>query len=257
MDTPPRTKLKQFPPPPSSAAIPSATSTSSSSSFLRAFSGSSKVQDVDVFFEQARTTTDALEGQYKNLVGVIERLVKAEKAYAAATFEVGLRLQALSKEETEPLSTSLKKLSKVFTSLEHIHNSNASYHASTLTDEATHLLKSTQVAQHALNHRTNTLESYNSACRNTQKKITAIERLKSSSSIKPEKVEMALRELEESKKAEAVERDALRGVSEGLKGRVVGWEEEMDGDLGKWVNGYARWEMGVSRAVGGVVSERI
>ncbi|KAI8592493.1 Vps5 C terminal like-domain-containing protein [Geranomyces variabilis] len=216
---------------------------------LRAFGSSlSNVKEVDVFFDQARAATTAMETGLLALGKAIEKAAKVEKECAKATGEVGTQLSTMTLNENKTIVRATRTLGKGFLTCEKQRADQAVYLGGRLTSTLlTTQLRNAHTAQAALEHRTRTLLEYETACRNTQKKLQAMERLRSTSRIQQEKVDAALDELQEAKQVEAECRAQFRSASDVLKTEHPAFAALQERELAQILNEYARCQAADSR----------
>ncbi|KNC99840.1 uncharacterized protein SPPG_05214 [Spizellomyces punctatus DAOM BR117] len=209
------------------------------SGFLRAFSGGSiHVKEVDVFFESAKGSIGACEAALGMCARVGEKAGRVEREMGATALEVGNLLLELDVGDRKGLGGALRKLGKGFIASEKPHVDQANYLTHQFAADAKTFMRETQAAQAALTYRLTTLQSYEAACKATQKKLASLDRLRSSSSIKQERVDAALVDLQEVKQQEGECRAQFRTVSERLKDEYVRFCSELDVEVREVVDSY-------------------
>ncbi|KAG8917332.1 Vacuolar protein sorting-associated protein 17 [Tulasnella sp. 417] len=124
----------------------------------------------------------------------VDKLSRARKALATTHTEMGNRLiNVATAEAHQPLAVAFRKLGRVM-----------------------HTVGDVDQAQETLQQRTQILEAYQSAVKASISKRRNIESLKSSSNIRPERVDEALEELEEATKYEQILAKRVDGISQNL-----------------------------------------
>ncbi|KAJ3333609.1 Vacuolar protein sorting-associated protein 17 [Blyttiomyces sp. JEL0837] len=226
-------------------AIPSSVSSPSQrkkSSFML-FSTSTRVPEVDVYFEQARMEVGKAENALAPMIKAVEKLHRSEKAFAVAIAEVAFCLSGASKVEPPTISGAFKKVSKVMQTIDLLHSGQSLYTSGNVLEQMSMCAKSNQSAQSALDYRLNLLTEYDTCCKTTQKKVQAIEKLKASSSIRQDKVEVALEELKEAKTAEGEKRDALKQVSDTVRSEYTSFSRSQGTELQVILNDYVKRQL--------------
>ena len=111
---------------------------------------------------------------------------------------MGNRLVGIAATETHPpLNNALRKLGRTWHSLADLDHAQAISECVVLGDSLGYQGMNARSAKETLLMRTGVLEEYQSAVKTTISKRRAIERLKASSNIRPERVDEALEEMNE------------------------------------------------------------
>ena len=211
---------------------PRRTPQSSTTTFLQALTAPNKIQDVDVFFENAGIAASQMETSLSTIIKTTEKQSKTDRGlcrsdvyienissdniytniinnyyhYKTKKKKTGFnvdcvetvnRLSNLAADESEIISSNLKRISKALQNLSIAYSNTSTYHMNIFSEFWKQCMKRAESVQFALNHRLQILYDYDQSCKSTQKRITNIERLKSSSNIRQDKVEIALEELAE------------------------------------------------------------
>ncbi|KAI8912001.1 Vps5 C terminal like-domain-containing protein [Powellomyces hirtus] len=216
---------------------------------LRGFSSSvSGVKEVDVFFDQARTSVAGMQIGISALGRAMEKAGSTEKDCSKATGDVGAQLYAMTLNENKLLVRATRTLGKGFTACEKLQTEEAAFLSGRLTSTLlTTQIRNTETAQAALDYRMRTLLEYETACKMTQKKLQAIDRLRSTAKIQQEKVDAALEELQETKQVESDCRTQFRNASDVLKGEFPTFANVQERELAESIDEYARHQAIYSR----------
>ncbi|TPX35551.1 hypothetical protein SmJEL517_g02064 [Synchytrium microbalum] len=225
--------------------VPTQTSTlkkGSSSTFRFGKPITSTTRD-DPFFEFARSETAGVELHITNMLKANgDKIVKFEREQAKASGEVGQRLVGLVGESGDPLGSVLRRMAKCFQVSE-----DATYAANTFNDAITHGIRSTDSAQSTLQNRINALNLYTESCKSTSKKVQALEKLKAGSSIRQDKVDAALEELNEAKKVEASHRELLKRLTDSIRGEYELYDRQFQSDMEIYLKVYAERQLDFAR----------
>ncbi|KAI8827219.1 uncharacterized protein EV422DRAFT_502907 [Fimicolochytrium jonesii] len=221
------------------------TTSSSSSRSLRPFGGGA-VKEVDVFFDNAKAAVSGMEAALAAVARTVERTGRNGKDLSKASGEIGTQLTAAaSSNEDRALARAFKCVGKAFLVHErlqsdHIRSAHDSFIAfpqqATLllhpqTDEWKRLTQQTSQAQQALQHRLDILQDYENACKATQKKLVAMDRLRGASKIAQEKVDVSLKDLTVTKQVEQEIRTQLRSTTDTLKARFPAYAQQQDREI--------------------------
>ena len=90
------------------------------------------------------------------------------------------------------------------------------------------------------------LNSYNEACKQTQKQLQYLESLKMSSSISSDSVNQAINELTQTKANEEAERKRFAECSDKLRPEMETFEQYFEKDMMYWMDAYAKHQVGVN-----------
>ncbi|KAJ3106837.1 Vacuolar protein sorting-associated protein 17 [Phlyctochytrium planicorne] len=216
-----------------------------------------KAPEIDPFFDHAKNEAAGIETNMSTVAKTVEKAGKAEKAYASACLDVCARLVTVADEEPEPISSNLKKLSKHFQLMESGYSSQAAYSLAIFNQYCDYHARSAQAATYSLNNRANALVDYDAACKATAKKLQTIEKLKASSSIRQDKVELALEELSEAKHNESVSRELVKKLGENVKYEYQLYSKRHQEDLTQQLDEYVARQLHYNSQILAVLSDRI
>ncbi|KAJ3379310.1 Vacuolar protein sorting-associated protein 17 [Lobulomyces angularis] len=218
-------------------------------SFFNFFGGGSNTQDNDVYFENALKLTNQIDIGIIEIGKLCEKLARSEKSYSIHCSDLVTKFGVLA-EETSPVESYqmlLKKFVKCMKLTEDIHSNNANYLASTLFDFFCYQSRFNFSALTTFNYRLSLLSEYEQQCKVTQKKIQNLEKLKSSSSIKTDKVDVASNELFEVKKTETEVKDTLTSTSETIKREYDDFKFLQDYELGAELDKFVGKQLQVNK----------
>ncbi|TPX43159.1 hypothetical protein SeMB42_g04837 [Synchytrium endobioticum] len=201
----------------------------------------------DPFFEFARSEVAGIETHIYNMIKLnLDKIVKFEKDQAKSSNEVASKLIGLCT-EGDALAGVLKKVAKCFQMADDVGSKQASYLSNTFNDSFTHCLRSVESAQITLQNRLNALNSYTEACKATSKKIQALEKLKAASTIKQDKVDAALGELDDAKKVEMQHRELLKRMTDSIKVEYTTFDAQFQTDMAMYLKNYAERQLAFAR----------
>ncbi|KAG9045479.1 Vacuolar protein sorting-associated protein 17 [Tulasnella sp. UAMH 9824] len=173
--------------------------------------------DEDEELITARLELTRLEGEFFDAAKAVDKLSRARKALAATHTEMGNRLiNVATAEAHQPLAVAFRKLGRVMHSFGDVDQAQAASEVVILGDSLGYQGLNAKSAKETLQQRSQVLEEYQSAVKASISKRRNIERLKSSSNIRPERVDEALEELEEATKYEQILAKRVDGISQNL-----------------------------------------
>lgn len=180
--------------------------------------GSRAADEQDDPLSVAKAATTRLELTFSETSKVISSLAKARKAVGAGYGDVGERLVGFSATEVYgPLANGWKRLGRSMRVLGDLQGALATAELVTLGDALNYQAANAKSAKETLISRDVILSEHRSAVKATRSKRDIIERLKNSSSIKAERVDDALDELEDAKKYETLLAQRLQNISSTLQ----------------------------------------
>ncbi|KAJ3085238.1 Vacuolar protein sorting-associated protein 17, partial [Quaeritorhiza haematococci] len=197
----------------------------------------------DIYFEQAKSRTSGWENGLVAVMKGADKVVKVEKANGTACQDVASRLVALNFEDSEPLLMSVRKLAKAFQLADDAHSNHSNYLSGSFVDGCTLHARAAQAAQVTLNHRLDTVAAHESACKTTAKKEVALERLKASTSIRQDKVDVAVREFTEARTAESETLETLKKISTTVREEYARYDQSREEGIRRHVDSYVRKQM--------------
>ncbi|EMD40944.1 hypothetical protein CERSUDRAFT_149507 [Gelatoporia subvermispora B] len=176
-----------------------------------------RVPDEDETLQRARFELTKLEGQYFEAAKAVDKLSRTRKSLAAVRAEMGNKLVSVATTEAHPpLGNALQKLGRAWHSLADLDQAQGISECVILGDTLGYQGLNAKSAKETLQQRTAVLEDYQAAVKTTISKRRNLERLKASSSIRPEKADEALEEMEEANKYEQILARRADGISQNL-----------------------------------------
>lgn len=174
------------------------------------------VPDEDEDLQRARFELTKLEGQFFDTAKAVDKLAIARKgeglilmqsmfrtdrippALASAHAEMGNKLINVSTTEAHPpLANAFRKIGRTWHSIADLDQAQAISECVIVGDSLGYQGMNARSAKDTLLQRTGVLEEYQAAVKTTISKRRAIERLKASSNIRPDRVDEALEDMEE------------------------------------------------------------
>ncbi|KAJ7094531.1 Vps5 C terminal like-domain-containing protein [Mycena belliarum] len=175
------------------------------------------VPDEDEDLQRARFELTKLEGQFFDTAKAVDKLSIARKSLAVAHAEMGNKLINVATTEAHPpLGNALRKIGRTWHSLADLDQAQAISECVILGDSLGYQGMNARSAKETLLMRTGVLEEYQTAVKTTISKRRQIERLKASSSIRPDRVDEALEDMEEANRYEQVLARRAEGISQNL-----------------------------------------
>lgn len=193
-------------------------SNSVSKFFKSAIKSVKSVKEVDQWYDDCKMETTEVHTQIDCCCKALEKLVKADRALGVSYADLASKLLDYGAEEPSvQLTSSLRKFSVL------MGKSASSYAA---LGELESLYTSDVFLQHSqsltsveqtLENRLSSLQDYDNACKATQKRKQAADKLKTVSQVKHDKVDAALTELTDAKQSEAEAKDFVQRISDTIK----------------------------------------
>ncbi|KLO10135.1 hypothetical protein SCHPADRAFT_916441 [Schizopora paradoxa] len=175
------------------------------------------VPDEDEQLQRARFELTKLEGQFFDAAKAVDKLARVRKGLSATEAELGNKLISVASTEAHPpLANALRKLGRSWHSVSDLDQAAAISECVIIGDTLGYQGMNSKSAKETLLQRTSVLEEYQAAVKSSISKRRYIERLKSSSSIRPDKVDEALEDLEEANKYEQILAQRVDGISHNL-----------------------------------------
>ncbi|KAK4056194.1 Vacuolar protein sorting-associated protein 17 [Microbotryomycetes sp. JL221] len=161
----------------------------------------------------AKIAMSRLEVQFEELAKAAERASISRRKAAHAQKDAADQLDALATIEFyAPLATGIRKLARTLKVLSDAINEQVS-----LSDPMAYQSMNARSAKDTLSSRDHVVEEHRTAVKTTIAKRKAIEKIKASGNIRPEKVDEALDELEDARKHETLLAQRLLAISSNLQ----------------------------------------
>ncbi|CAL1701329.1 unnamed protein product [Somion occarium] len=175
------------------------------------------VPDEDEELQRARFELTKLETQFFDAAKAIDKLAKSRKVLANVRAEMGNKLVNVATTEAHPpLGNAMRKLGRAFHSLSDLDQAQAMSECVIIGDSLGYQGLNARSAKETLQQRTGVLEEYQAAVKTTISKRRNIERLQASSSIRGERVDEAIRDMEEASRYEQILARRAEGISQNL-----------------------------------------
>ncbi|CAI2167771.1 16_t:CDS:2 [Funneliformis geosporum] len=209
------------------------------SSGFRLFS--SDIRDEDKGLTQAKSIAHILEGHFLDNAKTCQKLAKYRKGLATFNSDLGIKSIALGTvEKHPPLSNGIRKFGKSLQIISELQKLQAISDVATLGDFFSYYAINSHVVKETLANRLKIISEHDEAVKTTISKRRYIERLKSSTNIKPEKVDEALKELEYSKGYEQNLDARVKRVTNNLHNELRIYEENRAQDFFNTVKEYVK-----------------
>ncbi|CAG8452983.1 17269_t:CDS:2 [Gigaspora rosea] len=201
------------------AFIPATKPRKRSGSFIFRFSP--EVKDGDMDLAQAKSTSHALE------------------SLAICNNEVGIKSHALGTvEKHPPLSNGLRRLGKTLQIISELQRSQAISEAAALGDFFSYYAINARIVKETLSNRLRIISEHENAVKETISKKRYMERLKSSTSIKTDKVDEALKDFKYAENYEQNLDARVKRVTKNLHSELRNYENNRTQDFIKSIKEY-------------------
>ncbi|KAF8842770.1 hypothetical protein BDN67DRAFT_925885 [Paxillus ammoniavirescens] len=175
------------------------------------------IPDEDEGLQRARFELTKLETQFFDAAKAIDKVAITRRSLSTAHAEMGNKLVSFASTEAHPpLANALQKLGRAWHTLADLDQAQSISECVVIGDTFGYQGMNARSAKEALLQRASVLEEYQAAVRATISKRRNMERLKASGSIRPERVDEALEEMEEANKYEQVLAQRANGISQNL-----------------------------------------
>ncbi|KAG9303657.1 hypothetical protein G9A89_018554 [Geosiphon pyriformis] len=212
------------------AFIPATKPRKRTSSFRMKFSGT--VRDDDEQLADARAIANTLEAHLLENARTVQKLAKVRKGVAICTADLGAKSIGMGTvEKHPPLSSGLRKLGKTLQMISELQQLQAMSEAAALGDFFNYYAVNAHVVRETLTNRLRIISEFEAAVKATVSKRRYIERLKSSTSIKSERVDEAVEDLEYAQNYEANLGARVNHVTKNLHNEIDIYEENRTQDF--------------------------
>ncbi|KAI5481067.1 hypothetical protein MNV49_006253 [Pseudohyphozyma bogoriensis] len=166
----------------------------------------------------AKAAMGKLELQFNETAKAVDKVAKTRRAYALASLDLAEHVNTFATTETyAPLANGMRKLSRTTKVSADLLANQASSEMVSLGDALNYQSMNARSAKETLLSRDVIVDEHRAAAKATISKRRNIERLKGSSSIRPEKVDEALEELDDAKRHETLCNQRLHAISQNLQ----------------------------------------
>lgn len=162
----------------------------------------------------------------------VDRVVKARRGLGLAESDLGVKIGQMNVQETHPgLANAYRKLGKIIQTVGDYHAAQGTAEATTLGDPLNYHSSDALIVKETLTNRHILLRELNQAQHSTQSKRSAADRLKISSSVRPDKVDEAINALEEAQAHEDYLTRRTQRVTSNLLMEKRRWFERTSADV--------------------------
>ncbi|CAG8527588.1 3898_t:CDS:2 [Funneliformis mosseae] len=202
---------------------------------------SSDIIDEDKGLTQAKSIAHILEGHFLDSAKTCQKLARFRKGLATFNNDLGIKFIALGTVEKHlPLSNGIRKFGKTLQIISELQKLQAISEVATLGDFFSYYSINSHVVKETLTNRLRIISEHDESVKTTISKRRYIERLKSSTSIKSDKVDEALEELEYAKGYEQNLDARVKRVTNNLHNELRVYEENREQDFFNAVKEYVR-----------------
>ncbi|KAJ3142582.1 Ethanolamine-phosphate cytidylyltransferase [Irineochytrium annulatum] len=197
--------------------------------------------DNDYIFEGRRDQVDQVETQLRALLKAVETLTKYRKDLGATTFEFGESMIALSAVEVnKSVAKNLVVLGNIQKRIKDLHDKQAKqdfFHFISVVDEYIRVIGS---IKNAFNARLKAYQNYQIADSNCQRKRDTVDRLKSASKTRSDKISVGMGEIAELEKVTQDAKKQFDDVTSLLRIELERYEKEKVVDFTLAIQGFLR-----------------
>ncbi|KAG8525789.1 uncharacterized protein KY384_000549 [Bacidia gigantensis] len=178
----------------------------------------------------------------------VDRLVKSRRGLGLAESDLGVKFGQMHVQETHPgLSIAYRKLGRIIQSTGDYHAAQGTAEATTLADPLNYHSSDAFIVKETLTNRHILLRDLLSAQQATRSKLSAADRLKSSSSVRREKVDEAINQLDEARLHEEYLDQKTKRVTSNLLQEKRRWYFRTAADLRTSIREYVLREIEAER----------
>ncbi|KAH0289276.1 vacuolar protein sorting-associated protein Vps17, partial [Aureobasidium sp. EXF-3399] len=178
----------------------------------------------------------------------VDKVVKSRRALGLAESDFGVKMGHMQVQETHTgLANAYKKLGKVVQAVGDYHAAQGTAEATTLADPLQYHSSDAFIVKETLTNRHILLRELIQAQQATRSKTSAVDRLKSSTSVKRDKVDEALAALDEARSHESHLKEKTDRVTENLVHERRAWAARTTSDLRAALREYVMREIEAER----------
>jgi len=178
----------------------------------------------------------------------VDKLVKSRRGLGLAESDFGIKLGSMNAQEPHPgLANAYRKLGKVVQTVGDCHAAQATAEATTVGDPFQYHSSDALIVKETLTNRQLLIREFLQAQENTQSKLNATNRLKTSSNVKREKVDEAITALDEARHNEEYLYQKTRRVTQNLVQERRRWFARTAADLRLSIREYVMREIEAER----------
>ncbi|GBB85550.1 hypothetical protein RclHR1_12040002 [Rhizophagus clarus] len=199
------------------------------------------IRDEDKALVHAKSIAHILEGHFLNTAKTIQKLAGYRKGLSTFNYELGTKSIAMGTvEKHPPLSSGLRKFGKTLQIISERQKLQAISESAILGDFFSYYAINSHVVKETLANRLRIISEHDDAVKNTISKRRYIERLKSSTNIKSDKVNEALEDLDYAKSYEQNLDARVKNVTKNLHTELKIYEENRAQDFFNAVKDYVK-----------------
>ncbi|CAG8570220.1 1224_t:CDS:2 [Ambispora gerdemannii] len=189
-------------------------------------------KDEDEELASARAISNTLESHLLENARAVQKLAKIRKGLAICTADLGAKAIGMGTvEKHPPLSSGLRKLGKTLQIVSELQQLQAMSEAAALGDFFNYYAVNAHIVRETLTNRLRIIADFESAVKTTESKRRYIERLKSSTQIKSDRVDEALDDLDYAQNYEATLGARVNHVTKNLHNELTIYEENRTQDF--------------------------
>ncbi|KAF9173335.1 Vacuolar protein sorting-associated protein 17 [Mortierella sp. AD011] len=205
--------------------------------------------DTDDEFEEERVVATKLDSKLQVVMKCLDKEIKARRDYSSRESELATLSNAWATSEESPeLSRTFKMLAKPLDGMAKASKAQVGGDATVLGSYLEYKLQHVQTLSGALDYRLSVLSEYDSAIKSTESKRKTMERLRSSTSINPEKVTDSIDDLEDARIVEGNMKKRMEQISSALAKDLEGYKQQSQEDLLRVLQQYSQRQIGFERA---------
>ncbi|KAF9988450.1 70-kilodalton heat shock protein [Mortierella antarctica] len=205
--------------------------------------------DTDDEFEEERAIASKVESKLQIVIKNLDREIKARRDFSSKEAELATLSNTLAASESIPeLARAFKLLAKPLDGMAKASKAQVGGDATVLGSFLDYKMQHVQALSSALDYRLSVLGEYEAAIRSTESKRKTMERLRSSTSINPEKVTDSIDDLEDAQLFEGNIKKRLEQVSTALTKDLEGYRQQSEDDFLRALRQYSQRQIGFERA---------
>ena len=214
-------------------------------------SSAKPAQEIDSWFENHRLDADTLSAQLDRGFKCAEKISKLRRSIAAYFQEMATKTIELGAgESNSTLSMSLRKFASGFDKSSHLYALSSENDVIQMLEPVETLSKYCDNTKKTFDNRSAVLADYENACKNSLKKKQTVEKLKTASQVRHDKVEAALIEFNEAQNIENDTKESLRKISEEIKQfEWTHFQHNVNANLSQILHAYARAQIQVESRI--------
>ncbi|KAF9929562.1 Vacuolar protein sorting-associated protein 17 [Linnemannia zychae] len=218
---------------------------------VKRFSGGSapSLGDTDDEFEEERAAAAKLETKLHGVIKCLDKEIKARRDFSSREADLAVVSNNWAANESLPeLARTFKILAKPLDGMAKASKAQVGGDATVLGSFLDYKLQHVQTLSGALDYRLSVVNEYEAAIKSTESKRKTMERLRSSTSINPDKVTDSIDDLEDATLFEGNMRRRMEQVSSALVKDLEGYRHQSQEDLLRTLRQYSQRQIGFEKA---------